>query len=175
MEGAGERMARALVEALGLAPLWPEGGYYRTVYRSAQTTGGRSLLGAIYYLLGAGEYSRMHRLDTDEVYHFFAGDAVEMLLLWPDGRGERVVLGGERAAGQLPQVTAPAGCWQGARLLPGGAWALMATTTTPAFSRAGYTHGEKAALTDAWPEHAELIAQLADEPEENARKESRMV
>ena len=63
-------------------------------------------------------------MKSDEVFHFYAGDAVEMLQLWPDGSGRIVTIGNDLAAGHEPQVVVPAGVWQGCRLIRGGSWAL---------------------------------------------------
>src|SRR5207245_2095434 len=88
---------------------------------------------AIYYLLTPDTFSALHRLPTDEVYHFYLGDPVEMLQLWPDGSGRVGTLGQDVRAGQLLQVIVPRGVWQGSRLRPGGAFALLGTTMAPGF------------------------------------------
>ena len=77
---------------------------------------------AIYYLVtdAADGFSALHRLPTDEVYHFYLGDPVEQLLLHPDGRSEVVMLGPDLAAGQHVQHVAPRDAWQGTRLRDGG-------------------------------------------------------
>ena len=67
----------------------------------------------------------MHRLVTDEVFHFYAGDPCEMIRLYPDGSGETVLFGNDLTLGQRPQVRVPRNVWQGMRLLPGGTFALM--------------------------------------------------
>ncbi len=122
--------------------------------------GDRCASTAIYYLLTPGTFSEMHRLPTDEVFHFYLGDAVEMLQLQPDGRGEMIRLGSDLAAGEWPQVLAPGGTWQGSRLVPGGKWALLGTTVAPGFEFADYTSGRRGELIAAYPDFAELIAAL---------------
>jgi hypothetical protein len=153
---------------LGLAP-HPEGGYFRETYRAAETlpraalparyAGDRAVSTAIYYLLTPDTFSALHRLASDEVFHFYAGDPVDMLLL-RDGGGEVLTLGSDLAAGMQPQVVVPAGVWQGARLRAGGAWALLGTTVAPGFDFADYETGARAALQRAWPDLADAIASL---------------
>lgn len=153
--------ANQIADLLGLQPLRPEGGMYRSTYRTGANASGREMASAIYYLLDSHTFSHMHRLDADELYHFYMGDAVELLLLEPGG-ARRVVLGQNLSAGQRPQVLVPAGCWQGAHLLPGGQWALMGTTMHPAFHTAGYEHGCAEDLCTAYPDQRDLICRLTD-------------
>src|SRR5687767_7350802 len=108
--------ASELIAMLGLKPLPQEGGYYRETYRSAdRLPGGKSAGTAIYYLLTPDTCSVLHRLPTDEVYHFYLGDPVELLVLGPVG-GEVVTLGSDIAARQVPQYVVPARRWQGSCL-----------------------------------------------------------
>jgi uncharacterized protein len=105
---------------LQLEPHPCEGGWFRQTYvsnlRYAAPQGERTAATAIYYLLEAGAFSEMHMLASDEIFHFYLGDAVEMLQLWPGGRSTLVTLGPDLAAGQQVQVVVPAGVWQGTRL-----------------------------------------------------------
>lgn len=163
--------ADAVIARLGLRPHPEEGGWYRETWRDAESVAGahlparhggtpRSFGTAIYYLLTPGTRSALHRLTSDEVFHFYAGDPVEQLRLYPDGRAEQVLIGPDLMAGHMPQTVVPRGVWQGARLATGGAWALMGCTVAPGFDFADYEHGDRAALTAAWPDLAELIADL---------------
>ena len=156
---------------LQLSPLTFEGGYFRETYRSvldipsenlpARYGASRSVGTAIYYLLDPTTFSGLHRLKSDETYHFYRGDPVEMLMLFPDGRGDRVVLGSSLEAGHRPQHTVPAGVWQGSRLLGGGRFALMGTTMYPGFSRDDFEGGPGEDLAAQYPEHADLIRALS--------------
>ena len=161
---------RDVIELLRLESLTQEGGYFRETYRSELVIprnalpddydGGRSVSTAIYYLLTPTDHSALHRVRSDEVFHFYAGDVVEMLQLWPDGSGEVVRIGSDLAAGQVPQVVVPAGVWQGARLAAGGRWALLGTTVAPGFEFADYEHADRDELVGQYPPFAELIAAL---------------
>src|SRR5215213_9386522 len=109
-------MARAdeIIARLQLQPHPREGGYFRETYRAAESFtpaqlparygAARSASTAIYYLLTPNTFSEMHRLASDEVFHFYAGAPVRMLQLFPDGQGREVVLGSDVLAGQQPQV-----------------------------------------------------------------------
>jgi predicted cupin superfamily sugar epimerase len=164
--------ARRVIELLGLEPLPLEGGHFRRSWRSSDSidagalppryASSKALGTAIYYLLtdAADSFSALHRLPTDEVYHFYLGDPVEMLLLRPEGSSERVVLGPDLEAGQQVQFVVPAGVWQGARLETGGRFALLGTTMAPGFDERDYEAGAKAALIERYPESAEQIAGL---------------
>jgi len=141
--------ADEVIARLGLMPLPGEGGFFRETYRSATKT-------AIYYLLTPDSHSRLHRLPGDEIYHFYLGDPVELLLLRPGGGGEVVVLGTDLTM----QVVAPGGAWQGSRLVPGGRWALLGTTMSPGFEFAHFTPGDADALAREYPAFAVLVRAL---------------
>lgn len=161
-----------LIEALKLAPLPVEGGLYRQTYVGDESIprGGlparystdKPFSTAIYYLLTdePDSFSALHRLPTDEIYHFYLGDPVEQLLLLPDGASERVVLGHDLLSGQRVQHVAPRGVWQGSRLIAGGRFALLGTTMAPGFSDHDYEGGEREALIERYPDQAELIRSL---------------
>ena len=140
---------------LGLAPHPREGGWYVRTYEAAEMVslprydGPRRTGTAIYYLLERETFSEMHRLKSDEVFHFYAGDAVEMLQLRDGHAGEMVVRHG---------------VWQGSRLRAGGKWALLGCTVSPGFEFEDYEAGDRAELMGLWPEFAEMIAELTRHP-----------
>lgn len=148
---------------LNLAP-HPEGGFYRQTYVSEERVGlargARALGTAIYYLLEPGTFSEMHLIASDEVFHFYLGDPVEMLQLWPDGRSALLTIGSDLQAGQRPQLMVPAGVWQGTRLVDGGKVALLGCTVAPGFDFADYRGGSFAELVETWPAEAERIRAL---------------
>lgn len=145
--------SQELIDALDLRPLEFEGGYYRETYRTEAST-------AIYYLLTADTFSAMHRLRQDEVFHFYAGDSVEMLLLHPGGEHSLVTISNSIEADQHPQVVVPAGTWQGCRVVAGGEWALLGTTVAPPFDVTGYEHGIREELIAAYPDCGAQISSL---------------
>lgn len=144
----------ALIRELHLEP-HPEGGYFRQTYLAGPSE--KPLATAIYFLVTAESFSALHRLDTDEIYHFYFGDPVEMLWLHPDGRCERPVLGTDLKTGARPQLVVPPGVWQGSRVSAGGSFALFGTTMAPGFTFDGFEMGEREALLAAYPQHGELV------------------
>jgi hypothetical protein len=102
----------------------------------------------------------MHVLTSDEMFHFYLGDPVEMLQLLPDGGSAVVTLGPDLAAGQHVQLTVPAGVWQGTRLVGDGNVALLGCTVTPGFNYADYKNAGSADLIAKWPDEAERIRGL---------------
>jgi predicted cupin superfamily sugar epimerase len=105
-------------------------------------------------------FSELHRLPTEEVFHWYLGGAVRMLQLFSGGGAREVVLGSDILAGERPQVVVPAGVWQGSRLEPGGAFALLGATMAPGFDYADYERGDRARLIELYPDQAERIRQL---------------
>lgn len=164
--------AGELIRHLRLEPLPVEGGYFRQTYRSDESLARSALPGrypsermfgtAIYYLLSDEPdcFSALHRLPTEEIYHFYLGDPVELLLLHADGRSERVMLGQDLFGGQRVQVVVPRAVWQGSRLHPGGQWALLGTTMAPGYDPSDYEGGEREELIRHYPREAELIRAL---------------
>jgi uncharacterized protein len=159
--------AEQLIRHLGLQPHPKEGGYFRETYRAADScsaparyVGPRCASTAIYYLLTPNTFSALHRLCTDEIFHFYLGSPVRMLQLDPDGQGRSIVLGPNLLAGQQLQLVVPRGVWQGSLLEPGGEFALLGCTVAPGFEYADYESGDRHALLRQYPGFAESIHQL---------------
>lgn len=149
---------------LKLAPHPVEGGWYRRTYTAdvsvALLRGVRPYGTAIYYMLEAGSFSELHVLASDEVFHFYLGDPVEMLQLHPNGDSRVLTLGQDLEAGQHVQMLVPAGVWQGMRLIGDGKVALLGCTVTPGFNYADYRNAKYAELAAKWPEQAKRIRAL---------------
>lgn len=143
--------AREIAEVLKLEPLEHEGGLFRQQYASPEST-------AIYYLLAQPDFSALHRLNETEVYHWYAGSALDILVLHPDGRGETLRLGPNLQAGERPQLVVPAGTMHGSS--PVGSWCLVGTTMAPPFSWEGFSLGEREVLQQQFPDFAKEIASL---------------
>ncbi len=159
-------------EILGLVPHPREGGWYVRTYESGELVaaeafadgryGSTRLTGtAIYYLLEPDTFSEMHRLRSDEVFHHYAGDAVEQLQLAEGEQGRVVMIGRNLAAGQRPQVVVRRGVWQGARLVEGGSWALLGCSVSPGFEFDDYQAGDRDELATKWPLWSEMITALS--------------
>ncbi len=163
--------AEDVKKILGLRPHPREGGWYVRTYESGEFIAasafqdgryaeGRRTGTAIYYLLEQGTFSEMHRLRSDEVFHFYAGDAVELLLLKEGEGGRTVVIGNDLLQAQRPQVVVERGVWQGSRLMAGGRWALLGCTVCPGFEFEDYETGVRERLCAGWPEFAGEIEAL---------------
>lgn len=162
--------AEELIRLLGLQPHPREGGFFRETYRAGETLASaslparygsdRSVSTAIFYLLTPGTFSALHRLASDEVFHFYLGDPVRMLQLKEDGSSDTFVLGHDLLAGQQVQLVVPRGVWQGSLLEPGGKWALLGCTVAPGFDYADYEAGSRADLVARYPAQADLIQRL---------------
>ena len=111
---------------------------------------------AIYYLMQPDDFSALHRLDGPELWHHYAGDPVEMLLLEPDGVVRRPLLGDDLAAGERPFVAVPGGVWMGA--MTTGDWSLVGATMAPPYREEGFELGCYAELVALYPDAADSIA-----------------
>ena len=134
MERSGPEV---IIEELGLRP-HPEGGWYAETWReSTADETARPASTAIYYLLRQSERSHWHRVDATEMWHFYAGDPLELSVAPDDGGPvEACRLGPNVAAGERPQVVVPTGWWQAARSL--GEWTLVGCTVAPGFEFSGF-------------------------------------
>ena len=163
------RSAAFWIERLQLTP-HPEGGYFRETYRAAERIEGEHLPAryggprahatAIYYLLRAGEISTLHRIKSDEIWHFYAGGPLVISAIHPDGERSDLTLGPDPGAGQSWQIVVPAGAWFGASLAPDAAYALVGCTVAPGFEFTDFELADSATLARRYPQHAARIAQL---------------
>lgn len=172
----GENMVTAqdMIKKLDLKPLPGEGGYYRETYRSevscavlldlASAPVNRNVSTAIYYLVTPDSFSTLHRVKSDEIFHFYSGDPVEMIQIDDAGNVTRQVLGSDVLKGEQPQVVVPKGVWQGTRLITGGKWALMGTTVAPGFEFEDFELGERQQMVKLFPQHREYIMKFTREP-----------
>ena len=171
--------AKDLIAKLDLKPLPEEGGYYRETYRSdsgrvqanafgidAPTT--RVASTGIYYLVVPESFSALHRVKSDEMFHFYSGDPVEMIQIDDKGHLERFAIGSNIFAGEVPQVLVRRGVWQGLRLKSGGKWALMGTTVAPGFEFEDFEVGDRETLIKQFPQHKADIIRFTREPNEEA-------
>ena len=164
---AGQLIAHYKMEKIPV-----EGAWFAVTYGSTEKIAAealpprygspRALGGAIYALVTREDFSAMHRLKTDEIWHYYVGDPIELLLLHPDGRDQVVVLGVDVQAGQQPQFTVPEGVWMGARPIGATAetYGFFGTTMAPGFDYADFEAGYRDELQKAYPARRELIAQL---------------
>lgn len=158
--------AEEVIAKLELIPLPEEGGFYRETYRDPGVIasealphhdGDRSYSTCIYYLITPEEFSGLHAVKSTEIFHFYAGDPVEMIQIDSHSELNRVVLGSDLSQNQNPQVVVPKEIWQGTRLIPGGKWALLGCTVAPGFEFSDFIGGDYESLSERFPMHQEWI------------------
>lgn len=153
----------ALIAHYRLEPLPVEGTLFASTWRSASSLPdggphGTAIIGL--YCEAPESVSRFHRLPVDEVWHFYGGDPLRLILLHPDGRTEDILLGPDHRQGHRVQVVVPARCWQAGHLVAGGRYALFGCTMAPGFTGAMFEGGTRAQLLARYPDRAADIAWL---------------
>ncbi|GHC00989.1 cupin domain-containing protein [Cerasicoccus arenae] len=162
--------AETIIHDFGLEPLPHEGGWFRRIYtHDEQIPAGVkgpacSLISGIYYLVTRENYSAMHQLlRSTETFHWHAGDAMEQLLLHPDGSGEKVILSNQYSNGHVPTSIVPRGVWQGARLSDETSYhgyAFLSVMVAPAFYWEDFVLGDRDSLIEEYPDWADDIRRL---------------
>jgi hypothetical protein len=160
-----------IIQHFNLKPLPEEGGYYRELYRSEEIIdksalperydSSRCFGTSILFLLKKGVFSALHRLKSDEVYHFHSGDPVKILLLSPNGDSRVAILGNDITKNHQPQLVIPKGTWQGCCLKnEDSEFALMGCTVSPGFEFEDFEVAERKMLIARYPQQKELITKL---------------
>jgi predicted cupin superfamily sugar epimerase/mannose-6-phosphate isomerase-like protein (cupin superfamily) len=165
--------ALEIIKHLNMAQIPAEGPWFTLTYRSDDALPGDQLPtryhgvphvagSAIYTLQTNEDFSAMHLLQTDELWHFYGGDPLEVLLLYPDGHGETAILGPDVLHGQRPQIVVPRGVWQGSHPLGSGpaAYTFFGNTLAPGFEYADFAIGYRDELQKQYPKFAALITAL---------------
>ena len=159
------------VQALNMQP-HPEGGYFVETHRSTDTiaqsalperfNGDRAFSTAIYFLLENHHVSALHRIQADEVWHFYAGDPLEIFVISPTGRLSVIRLGNVLERGELFQAVVPAGYWFGSKTVvdsaaEGTGFSLVGCTVAPGFDFADFEMAERKTLLTQFPQHQTII------------------
>ncbi len=158
-----------LIQHLGLLP-HPEGGYYRETYRSgmlipasalpAEFGGERNVSTAIYFLIEEGNFSAFHKIKSDETWHFYAGDALEVVEIIESGALITTLVGNRIDEGQTFQYTVKAGNWFGSRVAKGGSYSLVGCTVAPGFDFKDFEMANRLDLLARFPEYNSTILAL---------------
>lgn len=148
----------------------PEGGYFAETYRSTETiaqsalpgrfTGDRHLSTAIYFLLESHHFSALHRIQSDEVWHFYAGGALEVFVFDTDGHLEIIRLGSDPDKGEVFQAVVPAGYWFASRPAAGTTYALVGCTVAPGFDFVDFELSTHQTVISTNPAYQTLIQEL---------------
>lgn len=164
--------ADELIKQFDLQPHPQEGGYYFEYYRdnekipksalSARYTGDRCYSTAIYYLLPEGHKSPLHRVKSTEIWHFYLGDPVTFIVIPPEGKVQKIVLGQNLKEKQKIQQVVPSGYWFGAYPNPGSRFSFLGITVAPGFDFADFEMGKRADLLKQFPQAREEIEFLTD-------------
>lgn len=145
----------------------PEGGYYLETYRSpeiinqdslpARFGGSRSFCTAIYFLLVGNEFSAFHRIQSDEIWHYYQGNPVEVVMIQEDGQAEKIIVGPDWTSGQHFQYTVKAGTWFASRCVNDAGFSFVGCTVAPGFDFADFELANRDALIARYPQHNALI------------------
>lgn len=151
--------AEQVIAHLGLVALPVEGGFVHR-YWPGPDDRQQAPGSAIWFLVTDAPQgsSRFHRLTIDEIWHRYAGDPAELVLLEPGGASRHVLLGGDLATGETPVHVVPAGTWMACRTT--GRWSLLGTTMAPGFTPDDFEDADPTVLAAGWPHEAVSITAL---------------
>ncbi len=156
---------KKIIGLLNLEP-HPEGGYFKETYKSLKKSrfvrfvGKRSYSTAIYFLIPSGQKSSLHRIKSDEIWHFYLGGPIAIVEINPKGKVIKTVLGSNLAKGEVLQHVVPAGVWFGAYPNFGTEYALVGCTVAPGFDFKDFELGDKRGLLKKFPNAEEEIELL---------------
>jgi uncharacterized protein len=148
----------------------PEGGWFRETYRSGELMsraalpprfgGDRAFSTAIYFLLDGDDFSALHRIKQDEVFHFYDGSALYLHVIDPLGNYSMVMVGRDLSAGQMPQAVVNAGCLFGATVSDPRSYSLVGCTVAPGFDFADFEMPDREEICRQFPQHQQVIERL---------------
>lgn len=148
----------------------PEGGYFKETYKCVEDIegnalpdrfeGNRSMSTAIYFLLRKEDFSAFHKIKSDEIWHFYEGQGLEIFYFDLDGELKTILLGRNPEKGEVFQAVVPANCWFGSRVASGSDYALVGCTVAPGFDFQDFEMAERQELIADYPQFGEIISQL---------------
>jgi len=166
------KTAQYWIDRLALQP-HPEGGYFNEIYRSRECVdsaglpsrfqGARAFSTSIYFLLKSDQVSTLHRIQSDEIWHFYCGSRLNLYIIHPDGRLQVQKLGPDPDQGESFQLIAPAGCWFGADLEAADSFTLVGCTVAPGFDFADFSLAKRQELLALYPQQRDIILKLTKE------------
>lgn len=156
------KSAQEWIEALGLLP-HPEGGFYKETYRAAHEAGTRAVSTAIYFLLRAQDVSHFHRIDADEMWHFYTGYPLTVHMINMAGEYDTLKLGTNLENNETPQGLVAKNVWFGAALdenASPNAYALVGCTVAPGFEFSTFELARQDQMLADFPAHDAIIKRL---------------
>ena len=148
----------------------PEGGYFKETYKCVEDIegnalpdrfeGNRSMSTAIYFLLRKEDFSAFHKIKSDEIWHFYEGQGLEIFYFDENGELKTILLGRNPEKGEVFQAVVPANCWFGSRVASGSDYALVGCTVAPGFDFQDFEMAERQELIADYPQFREIIEQL---------------
>lgn len=148
----------------------PEGGWFKEVYRSDEEISGEHLPGrysgsrhhstSIYFLLTSDTFSALHRIKSDELWHFYEGSPVTIYMIDDGGNYSEFTLGRDIESGELLQCVIPHGVWFGAKVYSADSFCLVGCTVAPGFHFDDFELGEREELMKLFPQHKKIIEKL---------------
>ncbi|WP_106794394.1 cupin domain-containing protein [Aquimarina sp. Aq78] len=157
-----------IVQKLDMNP-HPEGGFYKETYRSEgvipqqilneKFKGERNYCTAIYFLLTSDNFSAFHKINQDEIWHYYEGSSLFVHVIDLEGKYHRYSVGINLDEGELPQLVVPAGCWFASSVKKEDSYSLVGCTVSPGFDFDDFELGEKKDLVQQFPEYKDVITQ----------------
>lgn len=145
----------------------PEGGYYRRTYVSSEIIAGsalplrfkgeRSLSSSIYYLVTSDDFSAFHRINQDEIWHYYEGSSVSIHIIEPAGNYYKLLIGKDYGEGQEPQAVIPAGCYFAASVNEPASYCFVGCTLSPAFDYSDLDITKREEMLIRFPQHQRII------------------
>lgn len=158
--------AKYWVESLDLLA-HPEGGYFKEVYRSENTftpngfSGDRSYATSIYFLIESGNVSHFHRIKSDEIWYYHAGEPLSVFVISPIGELQELKIGPNIEAGETLQAVVPAGTIFGSK--SAGKYSLVGCMVSPGFDFNDFELFKTSELLAKYPNHEVIIKELSKE------------
>ncbi|MAN27098.1 MULTISPECIES: cupin domain-containing protein [Mesonia] len=161
--------AQSIIKKLALEP-HPEGGYFKETYRSEGEIsenqlpdvfkGNRNYSTCIYFLLTSETFSAFHKINQEEIWHFYKGDAIQLVMISEEGELSEVIIGNDIENGELPQFVVPKHYWFAAKVIQPESYALTGCTVAPGFDFKDFTLPTRQELIDKFPQHQDLITKF---------------
>lgn len=160
---------QSIVKSLNLLP-HPEGGFYKETYRSSliipksvladNFSGDRSVCTGIYFLLTSDNFSAFHRIQQDEMWHYYSGSPLLVHIIDPKGHYSEIEVGLDFDNGQQPQFVVPAGCWFASSVKEENSFSLVGCTVAPGFDFDDFELASFDMLSNKFPQHQQIIKKL---------------